>query len=293
VGTQFYVENPHAWRFSAIFSGLIPTMLYLYVRSVLHQEFRLRPHDSLFFIPALLLFINFLPFYMLSVEEKRVIILRMLNNKNLAIIEIDGIFPAGVGVIIRSTTGLLFTFLSISVTYKHKKKADFQKESVMTQNQEVYKWIKFLLTSVLFSYLLLILWNFLGISSKIEFFVAIGLTTAGLIFTICGYLFLKPNILYGLQGWFNSPEVLSDAHKANYSISNSKTQDTETTSFSAEMRIEMRLAIENHFKNNKPFIASGYKIKNLSLELNIPIYLISLFINLGVGLWKLETDTIL
>ena len=97
VGTQFYIRNPHAWRFSAVFSGLTPPILYLYVRSLIQQEFRLRPFDSLLFIPGVLLFIHFLPFYMLSVEEKRVIIERMFNNKKLALIEVDGMFPSGAG----------------------------------------------------------------------------------------------------------------------------------------------------------------------------------------------------
>jgi AraC-like DNA-binding protein len=47
--------------------------------------------------------------------------------------------------------------------------------------------------------------------------------------------------------------------------------------------MEIGSRIENHFKNNKPFLAGGYKIKDLSLQLNIPIYLISTFINQEYG----------
>jgi AraC-like DNA-binding protein len=49
------------------------------------------------------------------------------------------------------------------------------------------------------------------------------------------------------------------------------------------MQVELRSSLENHFKNNKPFIASGYKIKDLSSELDIPVYLISSFINQEYG----------
>ena len=47
--------------------------------------------------------------------------------------------------------------------------------------------------------------------------------------------------------------------------------------------MEMSTSIKNHFKNNKPFLATGYKIKDLSQELKTPIYLISSFINQEYG----------
>jgi len=96
VGTEFYIRYPHAWRFSAPFSGFAASILYLYTRSVLNQEFRLRRFDALLFIPGFLMFVHFLPFYMLSGEQKRAIIAEMFNNKHLAMIEIDGMFPSGV-----------------------------------------------------------------------------------------------------------------------------------------------------------------------------------------------------
>ena len=47
--------------------------------------------------------------------------------------------------------------------------------------------------------------------------------------------------------------------------------------------MEIKSRLENHFKNNKPFLAAGYKIKDLSQELNTPVYLISSFINQEYG----------
>jgi AraC-like DNA-binding protein len=283
VGTQFFIKFPFFWRFPAIFSGILPPLLYLYVRSVLYQEFRLRKHDALFFIPAVLMFIHFLPFYILSDEEKRAILVRMFSNKKLALIEVDGLFPSGVGMIIRSSTGFLFTFLAISQIYKSKNKLPLKKETDLNQNKGVYKWLVFLLICISFSYVLLIMWNFLAISSKIEFFVAIGFTTAGLIFTICAYLFLQPNILYGLQGWFKSPIVSPVFSLPEQNDINRQLQNESVSFFSPEMQVEMRSSLENHFKNNKPFLVAGYKIKDLSSELDIPVYLISSFINQEYG----------
>ncbi len=284
VGTAFYLNFPHVWRLAAPFSGLMPPLLYFYVRSVLYQEFRFRPNDFLFFIPGVLMFIHFLPFYMLSGDEKRAIILKMLSNKKLALLETEGFFPSGYGMLIRSLSSVLFTLLAIFETYQHKTKAIFKGVTYQTRNQEVYKWLYFLLSCIAFSIILLIFWNFLAISSKIEFSFAISFTSTGLILILSIYLFLKPTILYGFQGWVNNPGVLPDSGKSGYILtSNSQIQDSDISSFSAEMREEISSAIENHFNYNKPFVVPGYKIKDLSLELNIPVYLISSFINQEYG----------
>jgi len=169
--------------------------------------------------------------------------------------------------------------LAIFEAYKYKKISSFKKMNQGTHNQTIFNWLVFLLASVLLSYLLLILWNFLGISSKIEFFVAIGFTSAGLIFSICTYLFLEPTILYGLQGWSNSQVVSPILSRPNQKSIKSQLEDESVSSISLEMQVEMHNILENHLKNNKPFIASGYKVKDLSSELDIPVYLISSFIN--------------
>ena len=284
VGTQFYLEFPHLWRLQATFSGLVPALLYLYVRSVLNQEFRLKPYDYLLAIPGLLIFVHFFPFYMLSGDEKRVIILQLLTDKKLALMEIDGLFPLGFGMIIRSSSGIVFTFLSFLKIHQHKRNSHLKENTTYSQNLEIYKWLYFLLIIISFSYILLILWNFLAISDVIEFFVAISFTTAGLILFISTYLFCNPKILYGFQGWINENGLLPDAVETEPKMSKSPFSYSDESSFSPEMRKEIRSAIENHFKYNKPFIASGYKIKDLSLELDIPVYLISSFINHEYGM---------
>ena len=284
VGTHFYQEFPHLWRVPATFSGLVPAMLYLYVRSVLNQEFRLKPFDYLLAIPGLLIFVHFFPFYMLSADEKRVIIFQMFTNKKLALMEIDGLFPSGFGMFIRSSSGIAFTFLSLLKIRQHKRNSQLEASTISSQNLEIYKWLYFLLIIIAFSYILLILWNFLAISVVIEFFVAISFTTAGLILFISIYLFCNPKILYGFQGWVNENGRLPDAVETEPKMSKSPLSYSGESSFSPEMRKEIKSAIENHFKHHKPFIASGYKIKDLSLELDIPVYLISSFINHEYGM---------
>jgi AraC-like DNA-binding protein len=282
VGTSFFVKYPHAWRIPAFFSGLMPPMLYLYVQSILNQQFKLRSRDYFLVIPAIIYTINFLPFYLLSTEDKRELIVKMLVNKQLAAQEIDGQFPLGWGILIRLGIGLLFCGLAL-VKIRKSKVALIIMGDKGTQNHEIYAWLYYLTYCVLFSFALLVLWFVLELSKVFELYAAISLTAAGCISLICGYLLIKPNILYGLKGWNIQPslsaeEAIEDRlHKID--ISN----HPKTSFFTAEMRMEIKSRLENHFKNNKPFLAAGYKIKDLSGQLNIPIYLISTFINQEYG----------
>ncbi len=281
--TQFYLKFPHVWRLAAPFSGLMPALLYLYVRSVLYQEFRFRPNDFLLVIPAVLISINFLPLYMLPGDQKRAIILQILADKKLALVEIDGIFPQGLGILIRTVTTVFFTLFAFFQVYQHKRKLIFKGETDGNQHHEIYKWLYFLLTCITFSFLLLILWHFLAISNKLAFSFGISFTLAGLNIIICIYLFFKPRILYGLQGWVEKSSLLTKEAIKDQSLPITLSNPSKASFFTEEMRMGMSTSIKNHFKNNKPFLATGYKIKDLSQELKTPIYLISSFINQEYG----------
>ena len=283
IGTSFFVKYPHAWRIPAFFSCAMPPMLYLYVQSILNQQFKLRSRDYFLLIPGIIYTINFLPFYFLSTADKRELVVKMLNNRQLAAQEIDGQFPLGWGIIIRLGFGLLFCSLALVKIRKSKIALMIKGDFEGTQNSEIFSWLYYLTYCVLFSFALLILWFVLELSNVLELYVAITLTTVGCILFICGYLLVKPNILYGLKGWRNqsflSAEVAVEEGLQGIDMS----YQPKSSFFTTEMRLELSSRIESHFKNNKPFLAVGYKIKDLSLQLNIPIYLISTFINQEYG----------
>lgn len=283
IGTSFFVKYPHAWRIPAFFSGSMPPMLYLYVQSILNQQFKLRSRDYLLLIPGIIYTINFLPFYLLSTADKRELVVKMLNNMQLFAQEIDGQFPLGWGIIIRLGFVVLFCNLALVKIRKSKVALMIKGDFEGTQNSEIFSWLYYLTYCVLFSSALLILWFVLELSNVFELSVAICLTSVGCILFICGYLLVKPNILYGLKGWRNqsflSAEVAIEEELQRIDMS----YQPKSSFFTAEMRVEMSSRIESHFKNNKPFLAGGYKIKDLSLQLNIPIYLISTFINQEYG----------
>jgi AraC-like DNA-binding protein len=99
---------------------------------------------------------------------------------------------------------------------------------------------------------------------------------------------VRPRILYGLKGWLQTDHVSAiNDHEAGQPI---VVKDDDTSgelrrqlSISLEQRMEYRKLIEEHFLRNKPFRKKGYTIGNLSTELGIPTYALSIFINQEYG----------
>jgi hypothetical protein len=216
IGTSFFVKYPQVWRINVIFSCFMPLMLYLYVQSVLDQQFRLRTKDYILAIPAIICTINFLPFFLLPTDEKRALVLKLFNSKQLFVQEIDGLFPPGWGIMFRLVTGFLFCFFALLKVRKCKIEYIIKDNAGESQNREIYNWLNYLVYCIILSFVLTILWtlmvllNVKDFNANTMFPTAILLTAVGGITLICGYLLFKPNILYGLKGWVDQSFKLAE-----------------------------------------------------------------------------------
>lgn len=93
--TNFFLYFPHVPRTMVFLSLSAAPFAYLYVRSVLRQEYGWQKWDFLFFLPAFLYTINMIPFYCLSREEKLTIISQQLADNSLIALEPEGWLPRG------------------------------------------------------------------------------------------------------------------------------------------------------------------------------------------------------
>jgi AraC-like DNA-binding protein len=93
-------------------------------------------------------------------------------------------------------------------------------------------------------------------------------------------LLARPSILYGFQGWIREPESVLFASGTRMYLENT---EEKKSSLTVEQGIAYKEALENHFQHNHPYRKSGYKIRDLSEELNIPSYQLSAFINQEYG----------
>lgn len=278
--TSFFLSFPNLWRITSFASLCAPVIAYMYVRSVLYQNFRLQKNDWLFFIPALFHLISFVPFYVKSRAEKLVIISNVIADKSLIAKEPEGILPVGWGIAFRLLLGICFLAAQYVLLIKMGKKITTDEHPV-SQNKTTYRWLLIFTVVLSLLYFFLIIEHFIHINQSYDLSTSIIFTISGTILFINIYLLLRPNILYGIQGWVQKHQ-LPEQPAVEQDISEDIIQGKKTT-LSIDQGAAYKAALENHFRINQPFRKSGYKIRDLSEEMNIPSYVLSAFINQEYG----------
>lgn len=281
--TSYFIIFPLFYRLMAWTLFCIGPLSYLYVRSVLEQTFRLKRTDWLFFIPVPIYLIHRIPFYLLSSEDRLAVIKTNLSNLKLILLEPEGLFPAGWMAVARMLVGVIFLAAQCRLIWKWKAKIRSQKQFTV-HNQTVFTWLQSFTYILAVSYLLVSIEIALHVGNvfRLDYLILfnVGLT----IVFICTYLVVKPEILYGMTGWLQEPPAATEeivdtpAEKAIPGVPDTD-QLTKKKSISHADAILYESMIREHFAKNCPFIKTGYSIKDLSNEIQLPSYILSAFIN--------------
>jgi AraC-like DNA-binding protein len=220
---------------------------------------------------------NFIEFFGLPLEEKVSYISRMLENKQLVTKEMEGLLPPAWGINIRLIYGIGFVVAQFFVLYKHRKRLSVSDELYL-HNLQVYRWLFYFSNVILLSYLVIFMLSLIQLKTTFDTYIPATFTIGGSIAFICIYLLVKPRILFGLVGW---EKIKFEGVVNENQISGSQTTliNKDGLVFSQEQRLAYKSLIEVHLKQNSPFTKSGYKIKDLSNELGLPVYILSSFIN--------------
>jgi AraC-like DNA-binding protein len=213
--------------------------------------------------------------YLLSAEEKIQILKQAFADTKVAPREPDGMLPEGLGIVLRFMYCLAIFMASFRMLLKWQKRMRSY-GAVVEQNKEIIQWLFYLVAILSAGYLLMILEVIFHLSQYVELTRVMSATVAGSIAFICFFLLVKPNILYGLRGWW---QLEDDLKELTDLAAQSKEKGKRKLLLTAEQGGVYRKVINHHFELNKPFLKPGYTIRNLSEELNIPIYQLSVFIN--------------
>jgi AraC-like DNA-binding protein len=280
--TDFFLDYPHFWRLPVIPSLCVPPLAYLYVRTVLEQQYRFRKSDLVFFVPALLYFLNMLPFYLKPTAEKLEILRGLFANERQIALEPEGMIPPGWGMAFRLSYGLVFTVAQFVLVARTRKRMMLSEEKHLAQNRQIFQWLFFFTLVISFTYLFLLADYLLHLSRYINFFVVISFILTGTVLFYCAYLIWKPNILYGFTGWGKgTPDISAVSPVTEAPIPSVKAR---RDSLRIEQREEFSALIARHFKDTHAFTKPGYTIQDLSTELNLPSYQLSAFINQEYGI---------
>ena len=266
------VNVPYLYKTAAPINFIIPPLAYLYVRAVLYNEKRIAIIDIWHFLPFLLFFINHLPFYLIPIAEKKVIVQAVTNNLDLTYQYQAGLLPESYTFVIRLIQSFIYLIFQWKLIVKFKKQNEIFE--IEHQIKMVLKWLKIFtwVTTVYFlAFIFLSLFVILNISvfnnwGAINFIPGALLSSS--FFVMSTYLLTHPGILAGL------PFV--KYRETNSILSNDEVNKIAFIEEDYSKEIEN---ISNYFNINKPYLNSNLTLSQVSVALNIPIRELSYILN--------------
>jgi hypothetical protein len=195
-------QVPYLFKTAAPLAFAVPALSYLYTRAVLYNETRFQVKDLYHFIPFVIVFFNYLPFYILPLEEKEKIVELISKNLDLSFTYQLGIIPEQFTNSIRILLLILYNFIQWSLVIKYKQ--NFKVIQVENQIKETLKWLKLFTwtcTFGMFAFFIIAL-IFLSYRSLFNNFSFISLLplifNSVSFFIISSYLLIHPIVLNGL-----------------------------------------------------------------------------------------------
>ena len=267
----FIIDVPNLYKITAPINFLLPPIVYLYVRVMLFNKQKLNFLDFLHIIPFLLVFINYLPFYLLPITNKKDIIQELLKDINTSYkIQLGYISEYIVNIfrILQNFIYLIFQWKLVITFNKQNKNIEVEK-----QINNVIKWLRIftsLSTISLFAFILLAFTAlvFQDIYADGFIFHLPDYIFASCFFIISTYLLTHPSIFAGL------PFIKYKQTPSTLILNQTDYIPYIEQDYSTEIAI-----ILDYFETKKPYLKKGLNISQLAVEINIPTRLISFIIN--------------
>lgn len=284
MATRFFLNFPHFWRVAVIASFCFQAFGYIYVRSVLDQSYRFKKWDFLFFMPAILYTLTWIPFYLLPASEKLVLIRQIISNNALIAKEPEGILPAGVGSLSRTIFGIATSIAQYLMLYKWKRKLPLAPKNY-NQNLVTYRWLFYFTTMMALLYVVAFALIIFQLTIYFSIWQTVILAITITILFIVGYLLRKPSILYGMTGWLQKPAIPIEPLQSmvNPIEKVPKKHENARHFLTLEQGLTFKSMLEQHFLANHPYLKGGYSMGDLSAEIGIPSHQLSAFINQEYG----------
>jgi AraC-like DNA-binding protein len=265
-------QVPYLFKTAAPLAFALPALSYLYTRAVLYNETRFQVKDLYHCIPFLIIFFNYLPFYILSLEEKEKIIELISKNLDLSFSYQVGIIPEQFANSARILLLILYNFLQWNLLIKYK--TNFKVIQVENQVKETLKWLKLFTWTCTFGMFAFFIIAFIYLSNNSLFNNYSYISLLPLFFNsvsffiISSYLLIHPIVLNGL------PFI-----KYKEMETNLLTEETSKIPFIVEDYSEQIQRVNAHFEQQKPYLNKDLSLVQLAASLDIPIRDLSYILN--------------
>ena len=273
--SEYILLFPHVFKTGLPLNFLIAPFSYLYVRAVLFNEKKFQKRDLIHLIPFLIVFINYIPFYLLSVNEKVTVIQNSLNYWPDTFKYQAGFLPENFSILFRLILAIIYLVLQWNLILSYKK--IHKESSIQIQISNVLKWLKlFTITStVIFFGIIGFMLTVFFLPSYYNDYILMQipslLVSVGF-FVMAAYLLTHPEVLSGLP-FVKYKEVPSDVMKdKSYML----------PYINEDYKHEME-KIVHFFETENPYLNKELNINQVSVALDIPSRELSFIINNHFG----------
>jgi AraC-like DNA-binding protein len=289
ISSGLIIKVPHLFRTASPVIYLVAPTAFLYVRSVLKEERSFNLLDSIHFLPALLHFLELIPFYIesaetktrilevvlanpdfsldLSVDTKMRILEGVLANPDYSLAFYKGILPLNWHAFIKNLLGLIYLGLQAFLIWDYTKEFTY----LDPYQKKVISWLKWftLVRAILYSLLLFIV--LLGNDEKFIIQHLLTLALGASLLSILGYLFFQPQILYGISDFSDSENLTEEIF--------SQTTGKRNASLSTERISDYQYRIEKYLETKKPYMDQNFRMQDMVADTGIPRHHLSALIN--------------
>ncbi|MCL9805716.1 helix-turn-helix domain-containing protein [Flavobacterium amniphilum] len=267
-GTIPLLEHAYLWVISFPIDFLPGGLLYLYVKSVLKKQKKIIKWDYIHFIPALLHFIELVPFYLLPVKAKQLALTLYLAHPEKS--SPTFILPMDSHIFLKTVFWSLYVILTISVVVKFRKTNSLW----ITRNDHIWFWI----TRLTAIHLIALIISIIGLIFFDEYAYREFSVLPPLFFILTCIILLmfKPKILYGLNFLYNG-------NKNSIKLNEEEETLSKTFELSYSKSKEYKEKIELLIHDKKVFLIKNYLLTDMSNDLDIPLHHLSYVINNEFG----------
>lgn len=288
----YALSFPHLFRLSFFPGALIMPFSFMYIARRLYAK-KLAWFDLVHVLPFLLYFIDYLPFLLLSADEKlRIYLQEAKDPMRFKLAYGEGWFMPDFGhVILRYI--LFFGYWLVQV-FMLRRALQNPNHPLVYQHTAQKHWLQILVGSQLLALILPLLALGIGGGKTVSHWINVAAFTASLIQVY--YLVFHPEVLYSLDTAYVAPEILpieetaitatDEIGEASEGISDDEDLNPEIQTLvkynlpaSEESLDAIQQVVEAHMHAMKPFTKPRYGIRDLSTNTDIPVYRLSQFIN--------------
>jgi AraC-like DNA-binding protein len=258
--THVLEDIPWLFRLPSPFFYLMFPSAWLYVRMLLNDESKLRKSDWLHFIPAFLHLIEMMPYNFSSIENKQINLAASYNNPLGNYLHNEGMLPSYVHNALRGLIGIIYCIL----IFKELKKVFKYSNPKSYRFLELKSWLNLFVNALLiFSTTIFISFAFPQIFPPFAKSFLIGITSAFTQIITCITLLRRPYLMFGIP----KPTIVIE--KKEEPVIQNHPNDYDKY-------IEI---LQEYAENQTSFLQSGFSIRDLSIELNIPQHHLSYVLN--------------